>query len=191
MAFNFPGSAQNIVKIATVNAAAQSTVVFTSGFTSTYNSWRVVITNLIMLQGGGTSLVLNMSTNGGSSYDSGTNYAWTQRWFDSDNNQNSNQGKSGTATSIQLLNPIPETGTATSNAGFNIDLSNFISTTRYKTIYGIGSIIYTNAGDSPTLVCVDQRTAGSYNSTSAVNAIQFSATAGGNITGTFTLYGIV
>ena len=59
-------------------ASTSSALNFTSWYSSTYNVYEVVMVNLYC---SGAIPTLQFSTNGGSSYDTGSNYMWTQWLF--------------------------------------------------------------------------------------------------------------
>lgn len=159
-----------------------STVVFTTGLNSTYSSYKIICTNLQMVQGGGTKLQMRCSTDGGANYDSGNNYSYVNYSWDSGGSQN--YDRAGATSSIQLNSPVPDGASSTNAGGFELDIYNVASASLYKVFRYISSYVETT-----TLVM--QSSGGSYNSATAVNALQFlSSTSGNFISGTFKLYGI-
>ncbi len=178
MAYAFPRNALTLIGSV---VASTPTVVFTSGINSSYASYKVICTNLQMVQGGGTKLQLRCSTDGGATYVSTATYSYTDQYLDSGGG--SNFDRSTGATAINLHDPVPDAATSTNAGGFELDIYNVASSSLFKVFRYNGSHV-------ETTLLLTFSSGGSFNSATAVNAIQFLSSTGGNITGTFKLYGV-
>jgi hypothetical protein len=121
-----------------------------------------------------------MSTNGGTSYDTGSNYSWSSWSFTPPGT-----GLAGTNadTQIALLNGYVTTSNFATSGTYRLyDPAN---TSIYKLMAGAGFVITGTSRNSQ-----GQSFAGTYLSTSAVNAFRVKATSGNIASGTVRIYGI-
>ena len=162
--------------LGTVTASNQATVVFTT--LTGYTNYLVYWNNLTPVTNAAT-LSLNVSTNGGSSYDSGSNYDYA---YTSGTSGGATGGGASATTSIGL-SALGIANTAGSGGSGKIEIINPAGTSR------TGVIGHHAFLDSASVYgCVN--VSGQYLSTTTVNAIQFSMSSGNISTGTFNLYGI-
>lgn len=99
------------VLLSTQTASSSFSVPFTSVISATYNSYRVIGTNIVTA-GANVNLILEVSTNNGSTWDS-TNghYSWVQRGYAlNSTNTGASVGSTG-STSIALMNGVNTTST--------------------------------------------------------------------------------
>lgn len=172
--FSASSGVGSLVKITTVTASSSSSLTITSGITSTYRNYLLVFDGVV----GSTNanLLVRYSSNGGSSYissgyTSGVNlYSY---------NSSTAVRNTNIATGVILADALATTNT---NAGsvylFNLTTSNII-TNGGTSVVQDGSISYY------------YQIAGSYNTGTAMNALEILPSAGNMTTGNFTLFGIV
>jgi hypothetical protein len=162
-------------------ASSSATLDFTSWYSSTYDQYQIELLNLIPA----TDLVnlyLRMSTNGGSSYDAGANYNWTNwAW------RSAASGAFGANAATQIiLDPTSSVGvknTATNGLCGTLRLYSPGSTAVHKQVVGQVSSLDSVSflGGTPT---------GIYLSTTAVNAFRFLFSSGNIASGIVRVYGI-
>ena len=174
--------------ISSTDASTDATVSITSGITSTYKSYVLMLTNIHP----GTDSVqflFQASTDGGSNYNT---TATTTAWRGYSDEGNTIQGKDYTAsddaaqsTSFLPLNSGNVVGADNDQAYSGIikfyDLS---STTNVKHFFVRASY------DHSDQYSVDHWTSGYFNTTSAINALQFKFSSGNIDSGKFSLYGL-
>lgn len=170
------GSSLTLIQSQVASGAA--TVDFTTGITSTYDEFVVTLTNVVP-QTDNTSLYMRVSVDGGSNYLATAEYAYAINQVTT-GAANSAAGSTGTAQF--LVSSGLGTGTGEVLNG-ELRLHNLANATVYKGAFGSGHI-YDQTPEHFTW------TAGcTFKTTSAVNAIRFLMSSG-NISGTFTLYGV-
>jgi hypothetical protein len=169
----------NLVLIAQNTPSGVASTSFTTGITSTYNNYFLIIDQIT----GSTSptafnFQCQISTNGGSSYISsgylsgGISLTYASATW----------GTNQTSTSAYFLGRVPAN---TANFSANYYLYNLTSGSNYLGISG-ETMVMGGSGGSSRQGIVD----GSYDGTATVNAIQISPTSG-TMTGTLTLFGIL
>lgn len=161
----------SLVLIQTQTASSSASLAFTTGITSTYNAFLLIYTNYTPATNA-TSLQLQYSTNGGSTYistgyQSGTNA----------NNYNNNTWTNVSATNSVLLMVNAQTGTT--NKGFIhlLDLSS--------------GAVPIALGTALNGVIGAQELLQSTSTSTTINAFQVLSSSGNMTTGVFSLYGIV
>ena len=185
-AYNAAVATGNMVLISSQTASNSASISFTTGIDSTYKEYQFYFIN-IGARTDGTELLFQGSTNSGSSYGvtiTSTLFRAYHREADSGDGlayvTNSDLAQS---TSFQ---PLIQTTTLGNNAddclGGTMSLFNPSSTTYVKHFISTASAVET--GNWTSYV------AGYFNTTSAINAVQFKM-ASGNFDGTILLYGIV
>jgi hypothetical protein len=178
MAYNT--STSNFHFISTQSVSNVAAVSIASGFSASYKSMKVIVSGLQIVTG--SNLLLNCSTNGGSSYDSGDNYSYSQVILGSDSTNNWN--RQAGSPNILLLTNGPSSSTSTDNCGFELNIFSAVSASQYTLFQAqipmvVGSNLYIN------------QVGGAYTGATGVNALQFTASGSHNIfSGTFSLYGI-
>jgi hypothetical protein len=169
------GSGGNLVLIQSQTVSTVSSVVFTTGITSTYNNYFLVATNVISDNSSTVLSMIRISTNGGSTYISSGYYCGEA---DILYNSATWGGTSGNHSNTMLYGPAIDTNTSY----FNAFLYNLTSGSGYVECSAIGV-----ANSNGVMV----QSAGAYNTASTtVNAFQVLLDIG-NISGTFTLFGIL
>lgn len=160
-------------------ASNSASLDFTSWYDAAYDTYVIEIVNL--LPASNTEVLIRMSTDGGSSYDSGSNYATiteggfpTTTTFASGANSNS-------AISLRLSTNT----TLDTNGSYNASLRLFNpGGSRYKFLGG-----HAMFSDS-SLGLVSNNVAGTYKSTTAVNAFRIVCASGNITSGVVRVYGI-
>lgn len=179
------GSGGGLVKVETHTASASASLDFTTGLTSTYRNYLLVVSGLVP---GTANAVpyLRCSTNGGSSYDTGNNYSWNN--LHAAFGSNTWAGTNGNAVSrIELFSDGAGGGIATSglpSLNGRWTLWDPLNATNRKMIYGDGQAVY-NTGPAYYVFTGG----GMYNSATAVNAFQIIMSSGTITSGVATLYG--
>lgn len=171
---------ERLVQISKQTPSSQASIVFTSGISSTYGSYLLVIRGMVL--SGNVDFDLQMSTNGGSSYDSGANYAWIRNYWASDSNSDFTRAAADTQIKI-----IPATGggfsTSTDSINIRMYLYDLASASLFKSTMTDITVVHNS-------ISYRMVGSGSYNSATAVNAFKL-YTSSGSFSGTVTLYGIV
>lgn len=161
-------------------AASSASLNFTSAISATYDEYLIELLNLIPATDAVT-LYMRMSTNGGSTYDSGGNYSWNlQR---SNRFGQTNTGADSAATQIECSSSTDNSGTA----GFSGHLRLFSpgSTALHKAVSGTAMHLNSDGNTVENF-----QTGGFYRSTTAVNAFQFLFSSGNISSGIIRVYGI-
>jgi hypothetical protein len=173
-----------LVQLETHAASTSASLAFTTCISgSTYHEYVVSFRNIVPATNT-THILLQVSTNGGSSYDTGSNYGWGA-WRASGGG--ATQAGATTDTSIGLDGSGGISSTA-SKGGFVgrfslYDPLNGAQFTRIKGEFGAND-------DGGTVADVVSMIAGSYKVTTAVNAFRIIATTGNLTSGTVTCYGL-
>ncbi len=159
--YTLGGAAQNL-DIATRTASGTSGAIFQSD----YSNYRVVISNAYPTTNN-TNFGIRMSTNGGSSYDSGTNYGWAGAAFRAGGGTLATGGAETTQTRIEFTNALGVANTA--NWGLRGDMVIYtpLSASDYKFV--AGKTMFRYAGGAFTII---NDFGGSYQVTTAVDAFQ-------------------
>jgi hypothetical protein len=174
------GAAGALVLLEQHTAAGSTSLDFTTGISATYDQYLFEIVNVQPTAD--SHLLIQMSTDGGATYDSGTNY---DDYYHSRNRFNFEGNGSEAATKITTTNGDHNHSLNTGICG-QIRLYQPGSTTMYKTIMGDLTI---NAG-GPVGYVGNGQFSGWYRSFTAVNAIRFFMSTGNIATGTIRMYGI-
>jgi hypothetical protein len=165
----------NLVLIQSQTASSSSTLTFTTGITATYNNYMVVISNYKASTS--QNLLLQISTNGGSSYiSSGYSGGVNQSVWNSATLLNSN-------LTVGFLLGFSVTTTQPTNGV--VYLQNFTSGAGYPMCQGqLTGVFNSNFGTCILSSLYDT-------ASTTVNAFQIGPSTGTLSTGTFTLYGIL
>jgi hypothetical protein len=165
----------NLVLIQTQTASGSASIIFTTGITTTYNNYKLIISNYVPANNS-VNLLLQYSSNGGSSYIT-TGYLSDEMYSAYNNASGLNTGFSAT-TGVILNLSVANTATTGSPGEY--------------TFYQLTSGYYPSMMGMHTrmdgLLCVNGSV---YNTGIVVNALKISCSAGNIATGTFSLYGIV
>tara|TARA_Y100001937_G_scaffold125302_1_gene191835 strand:+ start:480 stop:1121 length:642 start_codon:yes stop_codon:yes gene_type:complete len=175
----------SLVKLASTTASSDSSVSFTSGIDSTYKEY-IFFFNNISVATNGQTLTFNGSIDGGSNY----NVTKTSSAFSAYQNESGSTTSLGYTTAydqaqgtgFQTLAGGIGNGSDESASGF-LHIFEPSSTTFVK--HYISRVNYYEESD----YTVETNIAGYFNTTSAVNAIQFKLLSG-NFSGTITMYGV-
>jgi len=177
-----------MVLLSTQTASASALIAFT-GLSSTYNSYKIVITDLVAATDQ-SILEMQLSTDNGSTYVA-TNYTWVM-YFNTPADpvaDSSNAGTGGFTTAI-ALNPTTATGFGVSNVAQDslqceVTLFNPSSAASYKKV----KFQTTYLGATANIVNADGSGVNSA-AVTAINAVKFFMSSGNITSGTFKLYGI-
>jgi len=180
MAFNQGASTGNLVLIQEQTASNSANLEFKTGITG-YDQY-VLMFYGVLGSAANDQLIINFSTDGGVSYDTGANYAYTG--YVNGTSLALTQQVNGGATFGELLSLIGIGTAATQSSG----QANF---------YNLGSSVFhkqffcNSVGFSDAYGYINANLATNYVNTAIVNAFRISLNSGGNIvTGTFKLYGV-
>lgn len=167
-----------LVLLSSQTASTSSSLDFTSIITSTYDDYLFKLINILPATDG-TTILMQMSTDGGSTYAS-TSYTNWQFRFDA--------GSSGTGGSATNGIALGETNGIGSSAAFGlvgtVELFSPGSSSLHKAVEG--SVLFRNSGGTR----IKHTLGGAYESNTAVNAIRFLAASGNITSGTIRCYGI-
>ena len=176
-----PGSF-NLVEEHTASASAS--LPFTAGITSTYDEYDIEILNLVPVVNG-DNLLIQVSTNGGSTYDSGSNYFWDGGSWRAASGF-SNGGGTDTSIDLSAANGLGVSSTAASSgANFSLRMVNPLGGTASTQFFGKGFIPFSGSS-----VRVMIEVGGQYTPTTAVNAFRVTFSTGNIASGTVRLYGL-
>ena len=174
-----------LVKISSSTASSSATVSFTSGINSTYKEY-IFLFNNIHPATDGANIQFQGSTDGGSNY----NTTITSNYFQSQNNASENaleyDGGQDLAQSTNfqtILAKEPGNGNDESTSGV-LHLFDPSNTTFVKHFLSVG-----NCEDAEAMSRIGF-TGGYFNTTSAINAVQFKMSSGNMDAGTITMYGV-
>ena len=175
----------NMIFISSQTASSSASLEFTTGIDSTYDEYMIVYFGIVLEQG--NEFLFDGSTDGGSNY----GITKTTTYFSATHTESNNtaelsyktgKDRSQSAT-FQHLTKELETNSDDGNAGI-IHLFSPSNTTYVKHFYARTS------SHSTSNAAVDAYIAGYFNTTSAIDALQFKQ-GGGNIeSGTIAMYGI-
>lgn len=174
------GAAGALILLEQYTAAGVATLDFTTGISATYDEYLFEFVNV--QPAADSHLMIRMSTDGGATYDSGTNY---DDYYHSRNRFNFEGNGSEADTAIRTTNGDHAHTLNTGICG-QMRLFQPLSTTLYKTVMGDLTI---NAG-GPVGYVGNAQFSGWYRSLTAVNAIRFFMSTGNIATGTIRMYGI-
>jgi hypothetical protein len=177
------GGGGSFVLVEQHTATNSASLNFTTGISSTYDDYQIELLNVVPVSNA-VNLIMRMSTDGGATYDSGSNYFWDAlSWRAGSGTVNAG----GTDTSIGLTaaNSLSISNATTMGASFSLNFFQPLSTTLYKQVRGKGMMLFQ---DGSTRVMLE--VGGQYTSTTAVNAFQFLMSSGNISSGTIRLYGL-
>lgn len=165
-------------------ASTSASLNFTAWYSSVFDDYEIRISNLIP-DTGANQAYLRMSTNTGSSYDSGANYAWTDMRIGPAGAATG--GTTGTNQIIITGGGNSETLPTTSTKGLcgSFRLCEPANTALHKRLFG------QTLFDSTSALLVIGVVAGEYRVTTAVDAFQILMASGNITSGTVRVYGIV
>lgn len=166
-----------VVAVESHIASSSAALQFTTGITSAYSDYELRCQDLIP-SGSGPSFFIQMSTNGGSSYDSSAIYDLA---YENIFSVSVTAGAQANQTALGIVGAISNSA----NYGLNVDarLVSPLSTALYKKVFG-------NIDFLSTTNLYMNRFNGVYKSTTAVNAIQVYFDSSDTIvSGVCTLYG--
>jgi hypothetical protein len=184
---NLPGGGGGSwVLIQTQTASSSATIDFTSGITSTYDAFAVVLSGVVPATDAVNILMLS-SANSGSTWRGSGNYAWNSTMTRGVDHKYL-AGTSG-QTSFQLNGGYTTNGKLSNSVEYAFDAVMFLhdlaSATKYAK-YMIDATYYDNGADYSWRVAG----AGLFFHTSATNGLRFQMSSGNIASGTFSLYGI-
>ena len=170
-------SGLSLLETHTVSNVAE--IDFTAWFSSSFNVYKIVLEGIVSVASG-QDIGLQMSTNGGTSYDTGSNYAWDNWAFTPAGAGNNGSNSDTLMVLLVALTTVTDTVGSGEYAFYNPG-----SAAAFKNVTGNGFCLSANDGRmAEGLSC-----AASYLVTTAVNAFRVKARSG-NITGTVRVYGM-
>ena len=183
--FEMAGTLPGMVLLSTATASASSSLNFTSLISSTYNSYKFILSD-IRPATDDVELWLRTSTDNGSTYDSSANnYEWVQNNFTIGATPADAFEGSDTDTKIRLVNDSNKIG---NNAAYTVcgevNLYNPLGTVASKLIHA--RLRYRNNGG----VGLISETWGHRDATSDIDAIRFLMSSGNITSGNIKMYGL-
>jgi hypothetical protein len=176
------GSAGALVLVEQHAASSSASLNFTACISSTYDDYQLELVNVVPATDD-VELYMRVSTNGGSSYDSGTNYGSV--------NTNGFQGATasgGASSGLTRFRLADDVSTSANYPGASGTVRLFNpGSALYKSVLGHVTGSRVSSGDARTYT---QQTSGIYLSTTAVDAFQFVFSSGNIASGTIRCYGI-
>jgi hypothetical protein len=173
------GGAGSLILLEQHTASSSTELDFTSWDNSAYDEYEIHIINLVCST---TSTVgIQCSTNGGSSYDTASNYLWTFAFTYSGGSGNAS-GSSQTAMNFRDTTSAPQSNQAYRG---RIVLYDPASTSLYKDFQGEIAVPFQSGS------ALKVQWQGRYNSTTAVNAFRLIPSAGNFVSGTVRIYGVM
>jgi len=178
-------SGSSLVLISEQTASSSSTISFTSGIDSTYKEYIFKFINLHPSEASRPQF--NLSADGGSNY----NVAKTTTFFASFNDEGSSSGAVSYSTGGDLAQ-----GTGAQRLGGDTDADNDTAMSGTLHLFQPSSTTFTKhflsrTNQVSTAYSQDCFVSGYGNTTSAVNAVQFSQSSGTIQSGTIKMYGVV
>jgi len=175
------GGSGALVLLEQHTASASATLDFTAFVSSDYDEYLIELVNVIPATNG-VALYMRMSTDGGSTYDSGANYSWeVDVWTASAEARTGATGDS----KLQLTYTTHVSNDSHWGVCGKIRLFSPGSTALYKQIEG-NYHFYANDPVRASSSC-----GGAYESTTAVDALRFLFNSGNIASGTIRVYGVV
>ncbi len=178
-------SGGGIVLLEQHTASSSASLDFTTCITSTYDTYLIKIVSLVPASNA-QGLKLLVSTNGGSSYDTGSNYNWQSLNFHGTSTA-STAGGDGASALISVDGGFGANGvsnTSTLPLSGDILLYDPLSTSVHKYFEGRVRFKESNGG-----VPLNNLLSATYLSATAVNAFQFLMTSGNIASGVIRVYG--
>jgi hypothetical protein len=171
-------AAGSVVLLGSAAASSSAALSFTGIITADYDDYLIEFINIVPSTD--ASLVMRVSTNGGSSYDSGANYV-NATWQANSGTFDGALNGGATDTEILVTNSVEATSNSLSGT---MRLYGPGSTTLSKLITGQTSTFKSDGNFYSTLV------SGRYSSATAIDAFQFSFASGTIVSGTIRVYGM-
>jgi len=162
-------------------ASSSASLNFTACISSTYDAYQIELVEIVPATDAQT-LRMRMSTNGGSSYDSTSNYAWSELGWSS-----SGSAAGGSQSDTSLGFGDSQNNAAPGLCG-TIKLYNPANSSSAKAL--TANLVGIKSSDLPGTVVEGWTIGGKYLNTSAYNAFQFFFPSGSISTGTIRVYGI-
>ena len=175
-------SAGSFVLVEQHTASSSASLNFTTGITATYDEYVIEILNLVPDTGGG-NLLMRMSTDGGATYDSGSNYSWDGASWRSGEPFLTGGGVD-TALNLTVLNGLTVDTNTAYGVSYTLRFYSPLSTTLFKQLVGKGFLPF------PGVIRVMAEFGGQYTNLTAVNAFTVLFSAGNILSGTVRLYGL-
>jgi hypothetical protein len=177
----------NMILLSSQTASASASISFTTGIDSTYKEYQFYFINIHPSSDSNT-FQFQGSTDGGSNYGVNITSTFFRTYHDEADTGTGleyvNNSDLAQSTSFQPINQLNDLGSDNDqNLGGTLTLFNPASTTYVK--HFINTINYSHPAD----YSLNTFMAGYFNTTSAINAIQFKM-ASGNFDGTILMYGI-
>ena len=183
------GAAQggNMVLLSTQTASSSASISFTTGIDSTYKEYMFIFNNIHPATDD-KKFGFNLSTDSGSNYNVTKTTTFFRAYHDEADTATSLSYTTGAdlaqSTAVKFISESAGNGADESVSGY-LHLFEPSSTTYVKHFIARTSTYYTAD------YVMDVLTAGYGNTTSAINAIQFSVESGGNFDGTIQMFGIL
>lgn len=176
------GSSGGLVLLESHTASSSASLNFTTCISSTYDTYLIEVVNILPATNG-VRLLWRASTDGGSSYDSGQNYATAyHRW----SKTGDSVAGGASATSVDIGGELTISNDATEQGiSGSYRFSHPLGTAGWKKFFGSSDWWYNG---TPELL--GAKISAAYKSATAVNAFQFFMDSGNIASGTIRVYGL-
>lgn len=171
-----------ILKPETHSASNSASLDFTTVLSSAHDAYQIILKDIVTATDS-TSLGLRFSTNGGSTYDSGANYDWVTNVVFLAGGSTPTQSLQGTHNDTLIQLAASQSNAAAGGLSGSFILTGVNSTSDNKRLSGT----YANKGSAAGAATETGQVGGSYNSTTAVNALRIIAGSGNITSGTVTV----
>jgi len=172
------GGGGSLVLLESHSASGSATLDFTAAFTSTYDTYVVELQQLV--GSAAANLQLRYSTDGGATYDSGSNYKWVGTYYNAAGATGVSNSNSATAC---VLIGIVKAASTNGGASGRIEIAHPLGSA-YKSYVGQITVAHNDGNYYGFTV------AGWYLQTTAVNAVRFLFDSGTIASGTIRIYGV-
>jgi hypothetical protein len=176
----------NMVLLSTQTASASASISFTTGIDSTYKEYMFIFNNIHPATGS-VSFTFNGSTDGGSNYNVTKTTTAFRAWHEESGAESALGYRTNSdlaqSTAYQILNYETNNDNDSSGVGY-LHLFNPSSTTFVKHFISVGNTMQSTYTRTDHI-------AGYFNTTSAINAIDFKMSSGNIDDGTIQMFGIL
>lgn len=179
-----PAPLSGLVLLEQHTASASASLDFTTCISSTYDEYQIEFVNVVP-ETDAVDLWMRMSTDGGSTYDSGSNYFFSGFGFNNTGSSVLGVGSAAKTTAIKFQNAAnidnsADYGVVGSGRLFSPGSSSLRKYFQYRVTYL----------DNTAAVLQNLDGTGIYDSATAVNAFQFLMSSGNIASGTIRVYGV-
>jgi hypothetical protein len=174
------GGGGSVVLLEAHTASSSAALNFTASFSSSYDEYIIKGVGLIPATNA-TNLIMEFSTDGGSTYDTGSNYSWAYTYLSQGGSSSTVAGNPDSAIHLSNAN----SNSSGFSVSFSMDVFNPLSTTlRCKLTF---DLVQDNSGDSNTYRYTGLAR---YKVSTGVNAFRIRSSSGNITSGVVRCYGV-